>query len=304
MRRVVKGNPPSLESEGVRFPLLVSYAYLRQLKPETFHWCIHEAKKEGFDVLLDCGAFSAANAGHEITLKEYVDFLQEHGDAFFAYLALDKLKDPVQTKKNLDIMYKVGLDPCPVHVLGDTEKTMDELFERASLVFLGGFRRPGRGPARKDYIMKKMQWAKGRDVHWLGYTNQDMLLALKPYSCDSSSWGASQRWGLCDIYLGNGKWHHSRRWSRHERLPVRALAEIQKVGYSLQDWRKDSNWSQKKDELMSMDITTSSWIRYVMDMRRAHGTRIFLASTLIDTDVLKIRKYWAQVRDNWGKKCA
>ena len=303
--RVVKGNPTTIEQDGFRFPLLVSYAYLRKATEKTQDYILNHAKADGFEVLLDCGAFSAANAGHEITLDEYMGFLHKHKDSFFAYIALDKLKDPVQTEINLKEMYAAGLDPCPVHTLGDDEKRMDELFELSDLVFLGGLRRPGRGAAPKPYVAQKMAWAKGRHAHWLGYTNIDMIKTFTPYSCDCSSWSGAQRWGQCDIYVGKGRWLPFERKGRLASLPPKVLWHIQNLGYNEQDWRTDDNWRMTNGQIfMTMDIMTDSWLRYIMDVRRSFGTRIFLACTIVSQQMEAIRKHWDRMKTEEKQRAA
>jgi hypothetical protein len=298
---IVKGRPPSMVTEGTRLPLLVSYAYLRGCNPVDRAYILNEAKADGIDVLLDCGAFSAANSGHEITCQEYIDFLLKYKDAFFAYIALDKIKDPVETQRNLEAMFEAGLRPGPVHVLGDDGKKMDELFERSDLVFLGGFKRPGRGPAGRDYIAQKMRWAKGRHVHWLGYSNKSVVPAFTPYSVDCSTWTGAQRFGKCDVYLGTGHWWYQSRRDRHKPVPLRALKVLQGLGYSETDWKLEGNWRRQGGSFMTMEISTSSWIRYVMELRRDFGTRMFLACALAGSELDCIVRHWRILRDEWSQ---
>jgi hypothetical protein len=55
-----------------KLPLLISYAYLREEKPETIERILTNPLIE---LLLDCGAFTAMNAGAEISLSEYIEFI-------------------------------------------------------------------------------------------------------------------------------------------------------------------------------------------------------------------------------------
>jgi hypothetical protein len=107
-----------------KLPLLISYAYLRE-EPATLERVMNHPDVE---LLIDSGAFTAMNAGSEIDLSDYIEFLHRWKDRIFGYMALDKLQDPVQTDRNLRIMLEAGLKPIPVHVLGDDGRRMDELF--------------------------------------------------------------------------------------------------------------------------------------------------------------------------------
>src|SRR5215213_5160494 len=213
MRRVLTKNhllskQSTRLSSRAKLPLLISYAYLRSERPENIERLLTHPYIE---LLLDSGAFTAMNAGVEIKLDEYIEFCLKWKDHLFGYMALDKIQDPATTEKNLHLMLEAGLHPIPVHVLGDDERRMDELFEMSSWVAMGGLRRPHRGPAPYSYIKKKMEWAKGRDVHWLGFTNKPMLEAFQPFSCDCSSWMAGAMYGRVAIYPGSGRWHPYKR---------------------------------------------------------------------------------------------
>lgn len=298
MTVVVPGKPKRLGKGEPRFPLLVSYPYLIKAKPVYKHWILNEAKKNGIDVLLDSGAFSAANLGITIELKDYVAFLQEHGSAFYKYVLLDVLKDPVQTRKNWQVMVGEGLSPVPVHVWGDDEKRMDELFDSSPTVALGGLRRPGQRAAPKNYVVKKMEWAKGRNVHWLGYTNLDMVQALRPWGCDCSSFTSADRYGRCDIYVGSGKFYPVARRDRTKRLPLYVVGALESLGYGERDWVLDRNWRQVGGSSMASEVTVASWIRYIMDVRSYVGTRVFMAGSLVNPHQnAMIKKHWGLVKE-------
>ena len=269
------------------FPLLVSYAYLRKQKQHDIDWIVNSHRTHGVELLLDSGAFTAFNAGHEIALDEYMAFLRKYGKSFFGYIQLDKIQDPAGSEENLRAMINEGLKPIPVHVLGDTRERMDELFALSDWVALGGFRRPHRGAAPKSYIVEKMRWARQRSVHWLGYTNRGMLQALKPYSCDCSSWNRGHRYGLLDMYLGNGRWVTVTRVEKKSFLLTEPIIRLlNDCGFSADDFYDDKNWARNaKDgvagsEFLTMAVAAMSWCRYILDVRKVFGTRLFLASSL------------------------
>ena len=289
----------------VAFPVLVSYAYLRKKsRAEGVQWILNEAKAEGYEIMLDSGAFSAKNSGDEIGLDDYLAFLDRWKDSFCGYVALDVLGDPVATEQNLKEMLRQGFDPMPVHVWGDDERRMDELFEMVGqdkIVCLGGLRRPGRGAAPKSYVKQKMAWAKGRKVHWLGYTDVGMIQGFKPYSVDCSNWNEGQQWGRLSMYFGAGRWTRIHRCQGLENKNNHALTPeeeklIEDSGFTPSHFYDDKNWRRRKSEgifatkFFLMMVNAMSWVRYTYDMRDRCGTRLFLATALLNDDLLCIRE--------------
>lgn len=272
--------PSSTKRDPVgKFPVLVSYAYLRQASDEVVAWVLNNPHVE---FLIDSGGFTALNAGEEIDLEEYMAWLHRWKHRLFGYVALDKLGDPVTTEANLKIMRESGLTPVPVHVRGDDEKRMDELFEWAPWVALGGFRRPQAGWGPKAYVRQKMIWAKSRNVHWLGYTNQQMILGFQPYSVDSSNLTAGAQWGLACVYAGGLRWiPHGRlhQWVGKP-LPPAVLRVLQRTGFGPSDFWNPRLWTQAKltvEKFLPNEVTVYSWVQYVRDLRRHVGTRYFQA---------------------------
>jgi hypothetical protein len=238
-----------------RFPILLSYAFVRKSKPALIEALFTNPDVE---ILLDCGAFSALNAGEEIKLSDYIGFLDDWKDKLFGYLALDVLGNPDATSANLATMLDHGLHPIPVHVRGDGEARMDELFQYSDWVALGGLRRPQRGWCKRSYVKQKMDWAKGRNVHWLGYTKQQMIAAFKPYSVDSASWASGQMYGFCHVYLGDGRWLRPiRQWHRHS-IPPSAMAHIQTYGFTRAQVENAANWRAGGECFLPLHITMRS----------------------------------------------
>jgi hypothetical protein len=274
---------PTEQPTAPKLTVLSSYAYLRD-EPAAVERLF---SSPGVETLLDCGAFTAKNAGAEIDLGDYIDFVTRHRGRLFGYIALDKIQDPKQTEINLRAMLAEGLEPIPVHVLGDDGRRMDELFELSRWVALGGLRRPQRGPAPYPYVKQKMAWARGRDVHWLGFTNKPMLEAFRPYSCDCSSWVAGAMYGRLQIYLGSGSWLTCTREEAlagrvHLREDVRRALHFYEI--EIGDFLDERHWHNgnrkaelKASECVITQLPARSWVRYVIDFRRRFGTRFFLA---------------------------
>lgn len=267
-----------------KLPMLISYFYLREQSEASLRRVI---TNPNIELLVDSGAFSALNVGAEITLDEYLEFCHKWKDYLFGYMALDKLQDPVQTDKNLKVMIASGLKPIPVHVLGDTARRMDELFELSEWVALGGLRRPQRGPAPVSYIRQKMLWARGRHVHWLGYTRKQMLEAFRPYSADCSSWASGMMYGQLTFYLGHGEWSvftrpkMIRKWL-HDAPAIREALDYYEIPradlFDERHWHNgNSTAGLKAQECMLTKLPARSWVRYVLDFKQRFGVRLFLA---------------------------
>jgi hypothetical protein len=275
-------------------PLLTSFAYLRKYDAAHIENMLGDPRVE---VLLDSGAFTAFNSGTEIKLDEYMSWLGTWSSRLFGYMALDKLQDPVRTDANLRDMLNAGLHPIPIHVFGDDRARMDWLFERSRWVACGGFRRPHRGSAPRTYIKAKMEWAAGRDVHWLGYTDLDMIKSFKPFSCDCASWTAGRTFGQMHLYVGAGQMVELtyREWEAgngikalpggHRRL--RALVAAHGLDPDLFD--DTQSWRNVQYMNRVQRLNARAWVRYVLDVRAKIGTRLFIAMLPDEQDLHAIR---------------
>lgn len=267
----------------LKFPILISYAFAKKQIAMFERW----VDFDDCEILLDCGAFTAANAGHVITLAEYLAFLDKYKSRLFRYLALDKVKDPIQTDVNLKEMLQKGYKPVPVHIFGDKQDRMDELFEISDYVACAGLRRPGRGQAPKSYVAQKMSWAAGRHVHWLGYTKQSMLTTYRPYSCDSSTHGSAAQFGQMHVYLGHGGWLQCDYKSRAALIRNdKAMQIIFDLGFGYKEiedpncWRGATRLGYPCELEISAVVTTDSYVRYSIDLLKKFGVRYFLAVVL------------------------
>lgn len=264
-----------------KFPVLISYAALRD--PSALDRFRRFAESPLVEVLLDSGAFTALNLGIEIPLDEYIDFLGEWGERLFGYIALDKLGDVAQTERNLDEMIRQGLRPVPVHVRGDDGDRMDDLFSKSpSLVALGGLRRPRAGWCSPEYIKQKMEWARGRPVHWLGYTRTKLVRAFRPFSCDSSNWTSGARWGRAEMYLGGWRWSSATKGERS--LTRSEVALARRAGFS-PPW-SGMRWNAVGGSrgCFPFAVTALSHVLYAREVRREIGTRVFQAINLGDPE--------------------
>jgi len=278
----------------MKFPILVSYAYARKHE-DNF---IQMSSNPNVDLLIDSGAFTAKNAGEQILLDDYCKFLDRHKSRIFRYLALDVVGDPKATDANLNEMIKRGYKPVPVHVLGDDQRRMDQLFEMSDYVACAGLRRPNKGGAPREYVQAKMQWANGRPVHWLGYVREPMIASFKPYSCDSASWKSAGLYGRMDVYLGFGNWVNYQYKDVPKLLANKqAMRIVHQCGFNVEQLTDSFYWKSSKrdgyepDQFVSFAVTSNSWVRYVLDVFARYGTRIFLATTLIEHDMIFLLRW-------------
>jgi len=288
-----------------KLAVLGSYAYLRKLPAEDLHSIITHPRVE---LLVDSGAFTAFNAGQTIELNEYMEFLRKWATDVFGYLALDKVQDPAATEVNLRIMLSEGFKPIPVHVLGDDEQRMDELFSMSSWVACAGLRRPHRGAAPPEYVKQKMAWAKGRNVHWLGYTSNAMIRAFKPYSVDCANYKQASISGSTSFYLGGGtmKVANMTQWlersdvgkSSHRQL----RAAVAAVDFDPRILDFEQSWRSVSMKRVTMELSLRQWVLYQLDMRKHIGTRLFLAAIAGSVDVREVLESltWAESKGLFG----
>ena len=271
----------------MKLPILISYAYATT-SPDVFDWYINHPNIE---VLLDSGAFTAKSTGREISLDEYCTFLDKYKSRLKAYLALDVVGDPKGTDDNLRLMLKAGYQPTPVHVLGDGQKRMDELFELSPYVALAGLKRPGKGHSSKAYVKQKMEWANERPVHWLGYVVQKMIPQFSPYSVDSSSHSYGLRFGWAALYLGRGKWAPTIGYDTRYKYKGldEAMIHLDRLGITKEIFIDRDQWRAKKTCVMGHGqsvpqvVTSDSWTRFAIDMFSRYGTRVYMAVTLLES---------------------
>jgi hypothetical protein len=290
---------PSTDEEPPLY-VLISYAYLRDIADDRVRKILTDPRVA---YLIDSGAFSDLNSGDDpIEIERYISFLERWNDHIWGAIQLDVLGDPDASERNLHQMIDAGCDPIPVHVWGDRQERMDELFELSPVVALGGLRRPGRGWAPKSYVKQKMEWSRGRPVHWLGYTDKQMVASFRPYSFDCSNVTYAERMGEVHIYNGGGTMDkvispRKRRDRGKGPGPAPLTAErqrlIERLGYTEEDWYDERKWRRTKsqtgleeDDHVASAVTWNSHVRYCLDLQDVLGVRYFLAVGTDDWEMI------------------
>jgi len=177
--------------------ILASY-YIFKKKIELIKKCI----KDGNEMFIDSGAFSAENKGAIIDIDDYCKYVIETGATVYA--GLDVIGDPVASAKNIEYMERVyGLHPIPTFHMGGSFDNLRKLFgypyiALGGMVFAGG---------RREYCDEVwsiiLREAPGIKVHGFGMTNLDLMERYPWYSVDSSTYKDGRRFGRPKMLSSN-----------------------------------------------------------------------------------------------------
>lgn len=160
----------------------------------------------GSVVIMDSGAFTAHTQGREITVAEYGRFIDEvtahHGSrlAELHFMALDVIGDQRATWRNLGKLEKLGHQVIPVLTYGaqagDVKRAADYPY-----VALGGLVGAPRARLQPwlDGVFNILTREDFPRVHLLGLTQEWALRRYPAFSCDSSSWLRTLRFGLTEL---------------------------------------------------------------------------------------------------------
>lgn len=272
----------------IKIPVLMSYAYMRNMNEKVID---NVFTNNNIKILLDCGAFTALNSGKEIKLDDYMQFIRKYEKYIYRYIALDVIGDVKKTEYNLKEMLRNGFKPMPVHIRGDSEKRMNELFEMSDYVAFGGLKRPRAGHCPKEYVKLKMKWAAGRKVHWLGYTKLDMLCTFTPTSCDSSNITGSLRFGSMAFYHDN---NNKMTMYTYDDIIRKFPKNMEKLitwrGFDPSMLFDNEFWhhGSRTGLNLSWTISANSFIRYTLDLKKYLNIDYFLAVT--EADILPLIK--------------
>ena len=154
--------------------------------------------KDGFEVFLDSGAFSAMNSGKTIDIDAYCKFILDTGVIYYA--SLDVIGNAQETMKNYEYMKKeYGLKPIPTFHMGSKIEDLYPLLTEnyialGGLVFSSGIQ--NHCDLVWETILKEMPDLK---VHGFGLTNINLMSRYPWHSVDSSSFQGCRRFGRQSI---------------------------------------------------------------------------------------------------------
>lgn len=186
----VAGADHQLYDFGVRSKLL-TFAEIDEWGKLAFEFWLHN-KPPDARIFLDSGAFSAFMRGAVISLDRYIKYCHQYLHNIETFVQLDKIGDPVTTKRNLATMEREGLNPIPVYTASAPISELERLCERYEHIALGGLRGKEAGSNEwrrqqfdKVFAVARKNWP--RKFHAFGITSQWVLERYPLYSADSSS---------------------------------------------------------------------------------------------------------------------
>ena len=266
--------------------ILVAYPYLKKTLVEAL-----TQQNSKINFLLDSGAFTAWKSGKPISLNQYCDFLDSLPIKPWRYFALDVVGDAHATMENYQQMLQRGYNPIPVFTPSQKFEDIDEYYKTTDIIGCGGLTNKF-GKEGIVYLTKVMQKVQGRKIHLLGYTKPDYIKHFRPYSCDSSSWTRAQRYGLCDLYVGNGKYLSFTRRQAAKKPNPQIISAIKNLGFSLTEFMLEENWRKSKN--IARVASARSWTKYMIDAKKAINVELFLALGAVDDLDLALSnwEYW------------
>jgi hypothetical protein len=162
--------------------------------------------KDAVDLFADSGAFSAANAGADVSLDDYATWLRRNHTALNFAAALDVIGDPKASEANASrLRERVGDDVVvvPTFHVGSPWRYLDSMLADYDFIALGGavaFNR--RTDALMGWLVQAHQRIKdaGAVAHGFGLTRPPYPELLPWYSVDSAYWGSVHRTGTLSLW--------------------------------------------------------------------------------------------------------
>ena len=253
--------------------LLISWPYLEVAQKDPTFWGMLDGFGPGTRLLLDCGAFTNWKANRDTKVEDYIAFIKQLPVKPWRYFSLDKIGDPVTTDKNLQTMLDAGLTPVPIFTRGTALEELDKLYDYSDLVGLG----VGTGTRGSLSYIRWIMENNTKPLHWLGVCNPNLVRYYRPYSCDSSSWESGGRYGVVQVYMGQGQFRSFTRKMASDGAPSADMWRVlESYGIDPYDLQHESNWRGGENNL-ARRLGGQSWLRYVAEAEEITGSLIFLA---------------------------
>jgi hypothetical protein len=154
------------------------------------------------EVFADSGAYSSFTQGVSIDRDAYSAWLHRWKHLFAVYANLDAIGSAAQTRANQQALEADGLAPLPVFHTGEAWADLEWYLERYPYLALGGMVPYARQSKKlMPWLIQCFQRASGRAVyHGFGCTGWNLMRSFPWYSVDSSTWGASFRFGRVPFF--------------------------------------------------------------------------------------------------------
>jgi hypothetical protein len=275
-----------------RLNILVAFPYWTPRLDPLF-----QIVRDELDLLIDSGAFTAAQSGKAIRLDDYLSFIDGLSVKPWRYFTLDVIGDPEGTRHNFDEARRRGYSPVPIFTPGETLEALEEYYDRSDLVGIGGLvtaKLNGINP--KAFLKRTLRAAGDRHTHLLGLTSVNALKSIKPYSCDSSNWESGSRFGNVAVYVGQGRFESITKKSfAAEKPPDHVLRAIEALGFDPYLLLKRENWHGGRS--CARYIGCASWVAASLDIERNLGTKLFLAASAAKAMI--VGAYLYQTTGSW-----
>jgi hypothetical protein len=141
------------------------------------------------EILLDSGAFSAWNTGKNISIIDYMAFIDANKKYIGKYIALDVVGDADLTRWYYEIMRFKGYEPIPVFHYGDDFEYLDYYLEKGErTIALGGSAKMRSKPTVAAWCSDVIGRHPEINFHLLGSSSRQITDHCDLSSCDSSTW--------------------------------------------------------------------------------------------------------------------
>lgn len=186
-------------------PVLGSYHYWRKADLAA---AVHTARQQGVhvDFFADSGAFSAANTGDAINLRDYTAWLADHAPLINFAAGLDVIGDAAATRRNTAALEDAIGDRVvilPTFHVGSKWAELERMCAAHRFVALGGaVAFIHRERAMLAWLTKchRIGREHGTVFHGFGLTRPPVPSSLPWYSVDSSYWTSAQRTGGLSLF--------------------------------------------------------------------------------------------------------
>lgn len=256
------------------------------------------------DLLLDSGAFTAYKQNKPVDFDKYCEFIENPPFALDGYFMLDVIGDPIKTEKNLDRMLTRGLKPIPVFTRGAGLDQLERFYKKCGKVAIGGVAGTTGAKAYVKWLMEK--GIKGRQVHWLGFSDRDFILHYRPESVDNSGWGEAGRYGRGKYYF-NGRLNVLTRdnWNNTE---LKTFCVRNDINYSMFKMEKYWRYTRRGGIIASLPqvVTVLSYLMYGYTLEKLVGTKYHFVIKDIGsaTDAMHLSRcfesYVLGIDNGWG----
>jgi hypothetical protein len=166
--------------------LLLSYFYFRRKSLGDF------IDSLGYqpEIMIDSGAWSAFNSGVEISIVNYMNYLQENlrRGLIDQYVSMDVIGDSELSLFFWNIMRKKGFSPIPVYHYKENEKYLKYYAKRTDLIAIGGTVPESNKTTVAEWTRLIVWTYPEIKFHLLGSSSRKIIDTVDLYSVDSSTW--------------------------------------------------------------------------------------------------------------------